>query len=307
MKDLRPVGAIFLLLAGASMLAGQEQKTENPTVEPSNLVLLVRQEIQPGRSSEREKLEVTIARACDRQEVPSYWIDLQSLTGAREALFFDPFDSFEQLEQAGAGWRQFFATHPELARAHEEIKGLLANERRIVAVRRDDMGYLNDKIDLSTTRFVRVLEVHLFPGHEGDFVEASRILAEADRKIEATTSWVVYQVNAGMATPAFLIFMPMARLAENDDLLNAEGNLWNAAGEEAARRLEQIARESYAATESNLYEVRPELSHVSREFAAGDQEFWRPKTEPEVKTEGKPSVKPTKKVAYEKLGVRKGV
>jgi hypothetical protein len=34
-------------------------------------------------------------------------------------------------------------------------------------------------------RFLRVLEVRLFPGHESDFVEALRILAEAYTKINA--------------------------------------------------------------------------------------------------------------------------
>ncbi len=278
------------------MLVAQEQQAENPAAtEPPNLVLLVRQEIQPGKSGDREKLEVTIARACDRQEIPSYWINLQSLTGGHEALFIDPFDSFDHLEQSGSGWRQFYAVHPELAHAQEEIQGLLESQQTIVAVRRDDMGYLTDKIDFSTTRFMRVIEVHLFQGHENEFVEASHVLAEANRKIETATPWVVYQVNAGMSAPAFLIFMPMTRLAENDDILNSKGDLWNAAGEEAVSRLEQIARESYANTESNLYEVRPEMSHVSKEFAGKDPDFWRSRREPDTKPDTKPTVKPAKK------------
>jgi hypothetical protein len=40
--------------------------------------------------------------------------------------------------------------------------------------------------------------------------------------------------------------------------------------------MQQIAREAYASTESNLYSIKPEKSHVSKEFAAGDPEFWTP-------------------------------
>ena len=40
---------------------------------------------------------------------------------------------------------------------------------------------------------------------------------------------------------------------------------------------QQIAREAYAQTESNLYAISPEKSHVSKDLAAGDSEFWTPK------------------------------
>ena len=300
MKAIRLFGVIFLSLAGASALTGQEQNATNTAGPPPNLALLVHQEIQPGRSSERQKLEATTARACDRLEVPSYWVALQSLTGPREELSFDPFDSFEELEAAEAGWRQFYAVHPDLAHVQEEIDAIVESERTIVAVRRDDLGYSADNIDLARMRYVRILEVRVFPGHESDFEEAVKTLAEGFAKIEADTPWLVYQVNVGMATPAFLVFTPMSGLGKNDDLLSAKTKLLEAGGEETAKRLEQIARESYASTESNLYAVRPEISHVSKEWAAGDPEFWRPRREQEVKPEVKPNDKPAKKGTSDK-------
>jgi hypothetical protein len=65
-------------------------------------------------------------------------------------------------------------------------------------------------------------------------------------------------------------------LAQNDDLLNLRDLLHQAEGE-AAERMQQIARAAYAHTESNLYAISPGKSHVSKEFAAGDPEFWTPK------------------------------
>src|SRR5205085_6846743 len=62
-------------------------------------------------------------------------------------------------------------------------------------------------------------------------------------------------------------------LAQNDDLLNRRDRLREAEGD-AAERMQQIAREAYVHTESNLYAVSPEKSHVSKEFAAGDPKFW---------------------------------
>jgi len=291
MMAIRPFAAILLSLVCASILFGQDAKAASPAAAPPNILLLVHQEILPGRASDRQRLETNISRACDRLDASSFWIDLQSLTGPRDTLFFDAFDSFEHLGQSEDNWRQFYAAHPDLARMKDDIDALVGSERTIVAVRRDDVGYLAESIDLSETRFLRIFEVRLLPGHENDFVEALRILADAYTKIKAETPWLVYQVNLGMTSPSFLILLPMSEVAQNDDFLALRDNLVSAEGEEGADRLKQIARESYASTESNLYAVKPEMSHVSKEFAAGNADFWMNKTEPSVRPQTKPAAK----------------
>jgi hypothetical protein len=238
------------------------------------MLLLVHQEFRFGKEGERRKLAVAISRACEHLKVPNDWIDLQSLTGPPEALSFDPFDSFEHVDAAFGDWGRIFGTHPELARMQEELRALVAAERTIIAVRRDDLGYRPQSIDLSKARFLRVLEVRLNPGHESDFVEAFRILGAAYEKIKADAPWVVYQVNVGMPSPAFLVFMPLRALKQNDDLLNWRKSIRETEGEDAFHQTEQIAREAYATTESNLYAISAETSHVSKDFADGDPEFW---------------------------------
>jgi len=42
-------------------------------------------------------------------------------------------------------------------------------------------------------------------------------------------------------------------------------------------RMQQIARDAYTSTESNLYAVSPETSHVFKEFSDGDPDFWSPR------------------------------
>jgi hypothetical protein len=158
----------------------------------------------------------------------------------------------------------------------EQIKALVRNERTTIAARRDDLGYRTDSIDLSKMRFLRVLEVRLRPGYESSFVEAFKILGAAYERINASTPWAVYQVNVGVPSPAFLVFVPMHGLHQNDDLLSWRRALREVEGEERAHRIEQIAKEAYESTESNLYAVSPEMSHVVKEFAAGDTQFWLP-------------------------------
>jgi len=80
-----------------------------------------------------------------------------------------------------------------------------------------------------------------------------------------------------MPSPTFLVFVPMHALKQNDDLLDWRRRLREAEGEEAAQRMEQIAKDAYASTESNLYFISPETSHVSKDFSDGDPNFWSPK------------------------------
>jgi hypothetical protein len=156
----------------------------------------------------------------------------------------------------------------------EEIKAVVGSERTVIAARRDDLGYRVSAINLAQARVMRVLEVRLNPGHENDFVEAFRALSAAYDKMSSDTPWVVYQVNAGMASPAFLVFVPMTAIRQNDDLLARRQALQEAEGEQGSRRMLEIAREAYALTESNIYVVSPEMSHVTKEFAAENPEFW---------------------------------
>lgn len=271
-------------------------KAANPAAAPPNLLVLVHQEIQPGKTGERQKLLAFISRACDRLDAPSFWIDLQSMTGTRDTLTFDPFDSFEQVQQAHSGWKQFFAAHPDLAQTQGQIDSLVSSERTVVAVRRDDLGTPAEDIDLSEARFMRVLEVRLFPGHEKDFAESIKLWAQGRAKAKAEAPWIVYQVNGGTTSPTFLVFLPFSELKEYDDLLaQKEELLEENEGEDTGDRLRQIAREAYASTESNLYAIRPETSHVPKEFAAGDAGFWRPASEAEGKPETKPAVSHSKK------------
>jgi hypothetical protein len=243
---------------------------------PPNLLILVSQRFQFDKATESGKALAAAARACANMEVPNSWIVLESVTGHSEMLSFDPFDSFAHIGKAFARWGPIYAAHAELGKFQAQISSELASQRTIVAERREDLSYRANRIDLSKARFLRVLEVRLRPGYEGEFAEASKKLAAAHEKKGSDLPWVVYQVNVGMSSPTFFAFVPMRTLAQNDDLLNLHDVLREAEGK-TAKRMQEIARTAYLHTESNLYAISPEKSHVSKEFAAGDPEFWTAK------------------------------
>ncbi|HJX94428.1 MAG TPA: hypothetical protein VJ324_02335, partial [Candidatus Acidoferrum sp.] len=247
------LGIVFLVATHDPAVHAQNEKPISAATAPPKLLLLVHQQFKFGSESTRQRLAVSITRAFNHLEVPNSWIDLQSITGPPETLSFDPFDSFEQVDNAIVVWGQLFTSHPELAHLQEQIRALLSSESTIVAVRRNDLGYRVNRIDLSKARFMRVLEVRLRPGHESDFVESFKLLSAAYEKIDAEMPWVVYQVNVGMPLPSFLVFVPMRALKENDAYLARAPKLREAEGEAGFDRMQQIARDAYASTESNLY------------------------------------------------------
>lgn len=267
--------AAALTFTLATVVAGQTKGSAEPATAPPKLLVLVYQKFSFDKAADRDQWETAMARACQKLDVPNSWIVMESVTGEPEVLSFDPFDSFTQMEKPVAEWGPIYAAHPELGRLQAQINAALVSQRTVIAVRRDDLGYRANRIDLSKARTMRVLQVRLHPGRENDFAEAFKKLSAAYEKIESDLPWVVYQVNLGMPSPTFLAFVPMKTVGQNDDLLKIRERLHAAEGE-AAERMQQIAREAYASTESNLYSVRPEKSRVSKEFAAGDPEFWTP-------------------------------
>lgn len=272
--------AFALICVGGA--AGQTKDAASSETAPPKLAVLVYQRFPLDKIAASGKALAAAARACSNLEVPNSWIVVDSVTGEPEVLSFDPFDSFAHINKAFAEWGPLYATHPELGKAQAQIMGALQSQRTIVAVRRDDLSYRANRIDLSKARFLRVLEVRLRPGHEAEFAEAFQKLSTAYEKIDSDLPWVVYQANVGTPSPAFFAFVPMRTLAQNDDLLNIREKLHEAEGE-AAERMQQIAREAYTQTESNLYAISPAKSHVSKAFAAGDPQFWTPKSNPPEK------------------------
>lgn len=300
MKAMNIVAAVLAVAAGlvaAPFSRAQDKKEVNLAAAPPKILLLEHKQPYSGKAEERRKLEESLSAACEKLDAPRVWIDLESLSGDPEAVTFSPFDSYEQMEQSDFDWGQFLAGHADLQRMREEARGLVGGEHKIIALRRDDLGYLVDTIDLSEARFLQVLEVRLFPGRETDFADAFKIVADAHAKVQAETPWVVYEVDAGSSVPTFLVLSPMVELKERDDLLAQTGNIADAEGD-GGEALRKIARESYAATETTIYRVNPGMSHVSKTFAATDMDFWMhrgPGASAEPKPEAKPEPKPKPK------------
>ena len=274
MKARRIVARSVLLTLLGGLCVAQSESAAGPVTAPPRMVLLVRQQFQPGKASERRRLEVAMVRAFERLKAPVYWRQLESLTGPQEALYFDPMDSFDHMEKVSAVLADVYARHTELTQAQQAMDELLVSSNTMIAIRRDDLGYRTDSIDLAKARFMEVVEVRVRPGHERDFAEAAKIMGAAHEGAKVNAAAMVYQVQSGTPGPTFLVFLPMRSLSELDEILALGREVRRATAE--GGRLGEIERDAYISSETNLYAASPDQSHVSEEFAASDPEYWKP-------------------------------
>jgi hypothetical protein len=165
-------------------------------------------------------------------------MELQTFTGKPEALFFDPFDSVDAVEKAGAVLGPLYKEHPELVRMQAGINGALSSQRTILAVPCDSPGV--NEINLAQARFLRMLVVRTRSGGEPPKLETAAAPA------------MMCQVNSGMPGPVFLIFQPLAASSHIAPPHVTAGTI----------------------VEDSVYVIKSEMSHVSRAFGEQDPTFW---------------------------------
>jgi hypothetical protein len=225
--------ARFLLILACASLCGAQPTAASPA-SPPKILLLVRQQFKPGMGLHRERLERAMSRSYNSLDVPIYWMEMQAFSGAPEALFFVPYDSFEDVEKAGAVLGSLHQAHPDLAQIQAGIDETLASQRTILAERGDSPGVA--AINLAQARFLRMVVVQMKPGDDAPVAENA----------------IVYRVTSGIPGPAFLLFQPMAALSAIPAVHLTAGTI----------------------VEDTVYAIEPQLSHISRAFAAEGREFW---------------------------------
>ncbi len=277
LKGLVVCAAMLVGLFAASARPMRAQDGNPATAGPPKFLNMVHQELKPGRVWEYDELETSIARIYAREAIPVYWVELESITGPSEVLYLNLFDSSEDLAKSQKSLSAALAAHPELAQTQDRLlQENTSSGTTVLGVRRDDMGYRANTIDFSTMRALRLSTIFAHPGYERAFMETVWSLSEASQKANARTAWAVYEVVSGLPEPAFVIVTPMQSLNEVDDVFEAGQALKKAEGGAVEQHLQELARIAYGTTDTRLFLVGPKMSHVSKELAASDPDFWSP-------------------------------
>jgi hypothetical protein len=281
MSSFRLLAILFLIPAAVCTMVAQDKTAGAAKAGPPKFLNMIHQELKPGRSGEYDELETSLVRIYNRENIPNYWLELESMAGPSEVLYLNLFDSADEMGKAMDALNAGLAADPKLQPMQDRLlQDNVSSTNSVLGVRRDDMGYRANSIDFSKMRMLRLTTIFAHPGYERAFAEAEWSLSGAQEKANAKVAWAVYEVTAGLPEPAFVIVTPMQSLAGVDDALETNQALQKADGGALEQHLQELARIAYGANDSRLYSVHPKASHVSKEFAAGDPNFWSPVTPP---------------------------
>lgn len=277
-KSRFPSLVLFLfVLVFSARLPAQDAGTDRDVVGPPKFLNMVHQELKPGRIGAYDELETSIARIYIRENIPVFWVELESITGPSEMLYLNLFDSSEEMAKSMDALSAALAAHPELVQMQDRLlQENTSSGTTVLGVRRDDMGYRANTIDFSKMRVLRLSTVFAHPGYERAFMETEWSLSEASQKVHAQAAWAVYEVVGGLPEPAFVIVTPMQSLREIDDLFETNESLKKTEGGALQQHLQELARVAYGTSDTRLFSVGQKMSHVSRKFAGGDADFWAP-------------------------------
>src|SRR5438309_11438245 len=217
---------LAVILTSVCNLRAQESAAGASHAGPPKFLNMIHQELKPGKIGAYDELETSIARIYNREAIPVFWVELESITGTPEVLYLNLFDSSEEMAKAMEALNAGLAAHPELVQMQDRLlQDNTSNGTTVLGVRRNDMGYRANTIDFSKMRVLRLSTVFAHPGYERAFMETEWSLSEASEKAHAQAAWAVYQVVGGLPEPAFVIVTPMQSLREIDGVFETSESL----------------------------------------------------------------------------------
>jgi hypothetical protein len=277
--------AVFAVLLGAAGAAAQTQP------QLPKVLWIFREDAKPARSAAHERVERGLAQHWAKNKVQPF-LAMEAVSGvATEVMFLSGYDSLAAMEKDyqtfGKG-----ANGPEYDALVRQEAELVNSVRSMVAVLRPDMSYRPERM-MSVMPQCRYFSIETFRvrlGKDADFEAGGKLFRDAFEKMKRDQPYVMYQVIMGAPEGTYLLFSPMKSLKELDDEFANQGAFMQAMGEENMKNLMKSTGDVFVTMESNVYAFNPNMSNVSKEFAAADSKFWTPKPvakrAPAVKNEG---------------------
>lgn len=277
-----PVAAIGL--AGIALLSSQmasqmaAQIQEAAPAPVPKVLMVVREQIKEGREAAHAKAEEAWPRIFSKGNVTTHYVGMTAESGPSEAWFLEPYDSFGGMEKARGEIEQS-PLAADLEVANVQDGELRTGSRTLLAVYRGDLSFhpAEAMSSLPKCRHMGVTVLRINYGHDADLAQIAKLLIDGDEKSNSDQPVLTYQAISGGPSGTYLIFSPMDSLAHMDAAPARLAAARQAMGERNRQRLDALAPEVVQSSESLLFAFNPRMSYVSKEFAAGDPEFWNPK------------------------------
>ena len=278
MRTIVGIGVAAAMYAVTPAVA--QTATGLPTSQP-NLLLIYREEVKVGHNADHERTEIGWPAAYEKAKSPYYYLALVSLTGAPEAWFVSPFESYEQMDKAMAIDREDPMLAVEIPRLQRADGEHLTSIRSYHAVARKELSH-GQYPDITKQRYFTITTFRMRPGREGDFAAAAKAYGAALSRGGSSATFRAYQIAAGMAGPTYVVFGSTPTLGTLDKMMASEDAVAKAFSPDDQKIFEKFS-EGLVSSDSQRFAVNPAMSYVSAEVRASDPAFWMPKKKPAPK------------------------
>lgn len=253
---------LIVIVAVTSIFLSPAIATSPDLGNTPQVLLLHRVDLPAGKVTDFVSIESQIANAYRGAAVPVYWVALQSVSGPPHILYFDGYDTFAQIEAAGAAIAKAEQSHSDLARMQSDLSQLMQSSQAVFSLRREDLSYRLDRFDVVKFRYVRVTVIQLRSGFEQDFAEAIRTIRKPFEVIGSDSPWAIFQVHSGMPVPTFIAVQLLTSLKEFDDAIEARKYERENPFDFGRSKPSLMPKDSIVSMQSDLYSVNLRISNV---------------------------------------------
>ncbi len=280
----------FLLMLSLSLTTVIHTSAQTSPQMPPPVLQILCEEIKAGRNAAHEKLETGYVQAFSQAKWPFYWLGMTSNSGANQAWYLTPYESFAAVENAQKELEKAPVLLNRSDQLDEQDSEFRTGQRVMLAVFRKDLSFHPERLmpSLPTSHYFSVIALRRHPGRDVEFTQGLKLYFDAMEKANVSYGTAIYEVYFGAQGDMFLTFTAIKSLAEFDQFMVQDKAIIAALGQENGLKLLKLTSDSILSSEATVFNFSPKMSYISKEFAAADPDFWLPKLKVVPKTQAKP-------------------
>jgi hypothetical protein len=242
-----------------------------PTSQPP-LLRIVREDVKPGHAADHIATESGWPAAFAKAKFPDYYLAWESMTN-NEVWFAIPHASYAAMGESLAREAEP-ALAAELARVSKADGEHVTSLRTLELRARPELSH-GAYPNLGSQRFWEVTVFRVRPGGEEAFAAIAKAYGAASDRAGRKASYRVYEVQAGMPAPTFLVFSSASKLGDFDTMLaDGDATMKAMTTPDAADAIKAF-QAGLINSETWRFRLSPEMSYVPAEVRASDPAFWK--------------------------------
>jgi hypothetical protein len=287
----------FPLLSGLCLLLALAAPTEAQS-GPPKVVLIEREVLKPGAAPSHERESNNFARMlAHAKRVPGektyLRLGMTPIAGdVNEVLYLYPFASFEEVAQRDRDLERWLtrpgpmnAFFTQVSRESAPPQSGVnadhhASQRAMLAAQVEELTY-NPRVNLGEARYVEMIVFRVKPGQDANLMKVGRSIVAAHREAKTDAHFVTYRVVGGSVDGTYITLMSLKDLSEMMPPPAQQAAYLKALNDKLGMsEMQKLIAETLQNSETNVYAIRPTMSHVPDEWVKADPAFWRQELPP---------------------------